>query len=203
MNRDIFLWGNLIHSAITAPGPLADLSPRERRAQSDTLLLNVSPKNKKQQTLFALLNIHYSFGLEVNFKQRQIIAEKHLIVLMHTYLLNTAALWYCLCCLDLVLFVDLFSLTCFLSFNFVSVCVWNNAIFGNGWHAWMGLGDIFGLYWFFGVCPCGWGRTCICHSCHSHTHACPCEEWAALSPLLFSETFFDKIGIRDTFSFSI
>lgn len=23
------------------------------------------------------------------------------------------------------------------------VCVWNNAIFGNGWHAWTGLGDIF------------------------------------------------------------
>lgn len=37
VNRDIFLWGNLIHSATTAPGPLADLSPWERRAPSDTI----------------------------------------------------------------------------------------------------------------------------------------------------------------------
>lgn len=127
----------------------------------------------------------FTIPLDWRPKLRQIIAEKHLIVLMHTSLWNTAALWYCLCCSDLVLFVDLFSFICFLSFDYVRVCVWNNAIFGNERHAWTGLGDIFGLYWFPGVCPSGWGRTCICHSCHSHTHACPCEEWAALSPLLF------------------
>lgn len=120
----------------------------------------------KKQALFALFSFHYYFGLEVNFKQGQSIAEKHLIVLMQTYLLNTAALWYCLCCLNLVLFVDLFSLICFLSFHFVSVRVWNNAIFGNEWHAWMGLGDIFGLYWFSGVCPSGCGHTSI-HVTHA------------------------------------
>lgn len=125
-------------------------------------------------------------SLEAKFKQRQILAEKHLIALMHNSLLNTAALWSCLCCSNLVLFVDLFSFICILSFDCVCACVrvWNNAIFGNERHAWMGLGDIFGLYWFPGVCPRGWGCT-LCHSCHRHTHACPCKEWAALSPLLF------------------
>jgi len=56
---------------------------------------------------------------------------------------NTAALWFCLCCSDIVLFVDLFNFICFLSFDFVRVCVWSNAVFRNEWHAWMGLGDIF------------------------------------------------------------
>lgn len=76
VNSDIFLWGNLIHSAITAPGPLAVLSPRERRAH--TYWKFPPPKKRK----FALFRFHWYFGLEVNFKQRQIIAEKHLIVLM-------------------------------------------------------------------------------------------------------------------------
>lgn len=44
VNKDMFMWGNLIHSATTAPGPLADLSPRERSAPSDTLWLEVSPR---------------------------------------------------------------------------------------------------------------------------------------------------------------
>lgn len=198
VNSDIFLWGNLIHSATTAPGPLADLSPRERRSPSDTLSIGCfPPKNNKPflpNSVFAIL---------LDWKQklkRQITAEKHLIVLMHTSLLNTAALWYCLCCSDVVLFVDLFSLICFLSFDFVRVCLeqcyireWMACLDGLGWH-------FFGLYWFSGVCPSGWGRTCICHSCHSHTHACLCEEWAALSPLLFSQAFFEKLGCSDIFS---
>lgn len=118
---------------------------------------------------------------------------------MHIYLLNTAALWFCLCCLDLVLFVDLFSLICFLSFDFVRVCLEQCYFRMNGmlgW-AWVTFSDCTGSP----VCPSGWGHTCICHSCHSHTHACPCEEWAALSPLLCSETFFDKLGCRFLFSF--
>lgn len=71
----------------------------------------------------------------------KIIAEKHLIALMHTSLLNTAALWYCLCCSDIVLFVDLFSFICFLSFDFVRVCLeqcyiwkWMACLDGLGWH---------------------------------------------------------------------
>lgn len=98
----------------------------------------------KIQTLFALFSFFHSFGSEAKFKQRQIIAEKHLIVLMHTSLLNTAALWYCLCCSDLVLFVDLFSLICFLSFDFVRVCLeqcyiweWMACLDGLGWHFWI------------------------------------------------------------------
>lgn len=63
---------------------------------------------------------------------------------MHTSLLNTAALWYCLCCLDLVLFcgiVELIFLLFFKLLHFIlCVCVWINAIFGNEWHAWMGFG---------------------------------------------------------------
>lgn len=118
---------------------------------------------------------------------------------MHTSLLNTAALWYCLCCSDLVLFVDLFSFICFISFLFVRVCL-KQCYIGNEWHAWMGLGDIFGLYWFSGDCPSGCGRTYICHSCHSHTHACLCEEWAALSLCCLVRHFFHKLESRDTLS---
>lgn len=115
---------------------------------------------------------------------------------MHTSLLNTAALWYCLCCLDLVLFcgiVELIFLLFFLN-SFISfcACVSGSMLYleMNGMPGWV-LGDIFfGLYRFSGVCPSGWGHTSICHSCHSHPpHACQCEEWAALSPLLFSEVF--------------
>lgn len=57
---------------------------------------------------------------------------------MHTSLLNTAALRYCLCCSDLVLFVDLFSLICFLSFDFVRV---------SGTMLYLGMNGMLGWAW--------------------------------------------------------
>lgn len=145
------------------------------------------PQKTKQtkKTLFAQFSFQHSFELEAKLK-RQIIAEKTsnsidaYLFVEHSCTLVLSMLFGRSSFCGFVQFYLFFPLI-------LCVCVWINAIFGNEWHAWMGLGDIFfGLYWFSGVCPSGWGRTCICHSCHSHTHACPCEEWAALSPLLCS-----------------
>lgn len=128
----------------------------------------------KKWTLFALFSCWHSFYL----RQNSILAEKHLIVLMRNFLLNTATIQYC--CSDLVLFVDLFCFLCVLLFDsrvgvcWVCVCecgcVWNNAIFGNERHAWMGLGDISGLYWFPCVCPSGWGHTLVTHTIDTPMH---------------------------------
>lgn len=79
-------------------------------------------------------------SLEAKFKQRQILAEKHLIALMRNSLLNTAALWSCLCCSDLVLFVDLFSFICFLSFDCVCVRVYGTMLY-------LGMSGMLGWAW--------------------------------------------------------
>lgn len=54
-------------------------------------------------------------------------------------LLNSAAPWFCPCCSDIVLFVDLFNFINLILFDFVCL---EQCYIGNGWHAWMGLGDI-------------------------------------------------------------
>lgn len=70
------------------------------------------------------------------------------------------------------------------SLDFVCVCVWNSAIFGNGWHAWMGLGDIFGFFQFGGVCPSGWTHTLyVTHATGTPMHDLV-RNGLALSPLL-------------------
>lgn len=62
--------------------------------------------------------------------------------------------------------------------------VWNSAIFGNGWHAWMGLGDIFGFFQFGGVCPSGWAHTLyVTHATGTPMHDLV-RNGIALSPLL-------------------
>lgn len=63
-------------------------------------------------------------------------------------------------------------------------CVWNCAIFGDGWHAWMGLGDIFGFFPFGGVCPGGWPHTLyVTHATGTPMHDLV-RNGLALSPLL-------------------
>lgn len=85
---------------------------------------------------------------------------------------------------DVVPFCGFCSVSFVSSLDFVRVCVWNSAILGNGWHAWMGLGDIFGFFQFGGVCPSGWARTLyVTHATGTPMHDLV-RNGLALSPLL-------------------
>lgn len=98
-----------------------------------------------KQILFALFIFHHSFELEAKFKLRQIIAEKHLIVLMHTFVEHSCTLVLSMLFgIIFLLCVDLFSLFCLLSFDFVRVCLeqcyiweWMACLDGLGWHFWI------------------------------------------------------------------
>lgn len=68
--------------------------------------------------------------------------------------------------------------------SFVCACVWTSAIFGNGWHARMGLGDIFGSFQFGGVRPAGWAHApYVTHATGTPMHDLV-RNGLALSPLI-------------------
>lgn len=142
-----------------------------------------------QITLFPLLSFHHYFGLETKIQAKKPSkTNKKTSNSIDAYLFVEHS-----CTLVLSMLFGRSSFCGFVQFHLftliwfrVCVCLeqcyiweWMACLDGLGWH-------FFRLYWLSGVCPNGWGRTCTCHSCRSHTHACPCEEWAALSPLLFS-----------------
>ena len=135
VKRDIFLWGNLIHSATTAPGPLTDLSPRERSAPPDTL--DVSHLN---QTLFVLFSFHHSFGLEAKIETNHSWKTSNSI---DAYLFVEHS-----CTLELSMLFRLSSFCGFVQFHLFSflwlcacVCLeqcyiweWTACLDGLGWH---------------------------------------------------------------------